>query len=111
MTELFAVTRTGLVDQSRDPRTGSFSLKRQCVHWFLIKPEGEGWNIRQEGLPFDEETLAWIEAKDRRPTFRVKGNLALVDFAVAQPVERGADRIRTVRCREKSPPDVLLLRG
>ena len=85
MTELFAVTRTGLVDQSRDPRTGSFSLKRQCVHWFLIKPEGDGWRIRQEGLPFDEETLAWIEANDKRPTFRVKGNLALADFAVVNP--------------------------
>ena len=88
MTRLFDVTRTGLVERSRDPRAG-FSIQRQCVRWFLIQPDGGEWDIKREGLPFDDETLTWIAASDTRPTFRTKGNLALVDLAVHNPAGDG----------------------
>ncbi len=81
MTRLFEVTRTGLVEQRPTGRTG-FHLPRKSVSWFLIRRAGPSWDIMQEGLPFDDATLAWIAAPDQRPTFRVKGNLALVDFAL-----------------------------
>jgi magnesium transporter len=88
MTILFEVTREGLSEKSRS-RHGRFTLPRAGVAWFLIRPDGPEWDIASEGLPVDDTTLQWIASPDRRPTFRVKGNLALVDFAVYNAANEG----------------------
>jgi hypothetical protein len=81
VTRLFEVTRAGLVEQRRTARTGFHPL-RESLSWFVIRPDGLAWDITQEGLPFDDATLAWIATPDQRPTFRIKKNLAFVDFAL-----------------------------
>ena len=81
MTRLFEVTRTGLVEQRRTDRK-KFRLPRESVCWFVVSPEEPAWDITREGLPLDDATLAWIASADQRPTYRLKGQLALVDFAL-----------------------------
>jgi magnesium transporter len=87
MTRLFEATQAGLVEQKRDPVRG-FSVEDQCVRWFVVYPDEQGWDLRKADLPFDEATLAWIASCDQRPTFRIKFNLGLVDFALHNPSSR-----------------------
>jgi len=81
MTRLFEVTQTGLVEQRQSASTG-FHLPPESVSWFVIRRDGPAGDIMREGLPFDDATLAWISTPEQRPTFRMKGNLGLVDFAL-----------------------------
>jgi magnesium transporter len=81
MTRLFEVTRAGLVEQHRTTRAG-FHLPRESVSWFVIRRDGTTWDIRGEGLPFDDAMLAWIATPEQRPTFRMKGKFGLVDLAL-----------------------------
>jgi magnesium transporter len=96
MTSLFEITRAGLVERSRTARTGFHPL-RESVSWFVIRPDGPAWDITQEGLPFDDATLVWIGIPDRRPIFRIKRNLAFVDFALYNAAnEERPDYVRVI---------------
>ncbi len=99
MTRLFEVTRAGLIEHRRSVRAG-FHLPHGSVSWFVIRADGPTWDITQEGLPFDDAMLAWIAAPEQRPTFRIKGNQAFVDFALYNAAnDEHPDYVRVVMGR------------